>query len=81
MSVPCNADDTERVEAAHVALRVFAGQYGPDLCDPDRFLTIAGDLIANLLHAADAADVDTDTLLGRAVLHYAAESTTPYDLP
>jgi hypothetical protein len=78
--------NTERVEAAHVALRAFAGHCGPDeygtnLGDPDEFLTIAGDLIANLLHAADAVDVDADTLLGRAILHYSAESTTPYDLP
>jgi hypothetical protein len=81
-----NNDNTERIEAAHVALRAFAGQYGPDeygtdLTEPDNFLTIAGDLIANLLHAADVAGVDTDTLLGRAILHYSAESTTPYDLP
>jgi hypothetical protein len=72
--------NAERVESAHATLMAFGRQAGPgeydlsDLTNPEEFLAVAGDLIANLMHAADAAGVDMDQLLSRAILHYSAES-------
>lgn len=79
--------NAERVEAGRAALISFSEQPGQggyvvtDLSDAEQFLTVAGDLIANLMHCADAAGVDTYLLTDCARLHYAAETTTPYDLP
>lgn len=53
---------------------------GVDLADPDQFLTIVGDLVANLMHAADVAGADWQRILTRADMHYSAETTEPYDL-
>lgn len=70
----------ERVKQAHTALRAFAAMFNPteydvsDLTDGGEFLCVAGDLVADLMHAADAAGIEPDELISRAELHYSAEA-------
>jgi hypothetical protein len=91
-----NAQRVESAHTALMAFGQYLGPEGPkenrttvyqydgtdlDLTDPDQYLTIAGDLVANLMHAADVAGVDWQRILTRADMHYSAETTEPYDLP
>jgi len=73
--------NSQRVKHAHTALRAFAAMFNPveydvsDLTNGGEFLSVAGDLVADLMHAAVAAGIDPNRLIERAELHFTEEST------
>lgn len=67
----------ECVEIAHSALDTFGdktNQTGYNYGDAEQFVEIAGDLITNLMHAADLAGVDPEWLLHVAQRRYREEA-------
>jgi len=69
-------DNMRRAEWAHAALDAFGqltGQRDYDYRADETFREIAGDLLADLLHAADMAGVDPDELIEIGRWHYDEE--------
>lgn len=69
-------DNEDRRDWARAALDAFgeqSGQIGMDYADAEHLDEIAGDLIADLFHLANAAGLDIDALIERARDHHAHE--------
>lgn len=75
-------DNEDRRGWARAALDAFGaqtGQTGYAYDDPDCLSEIAGDLICNLLHLADAAGLDGTALIERGLDHWANERENDED--
>jgi hypothetical protein len=75
-------DNEDRRTWARAALDAFGeqtGQTGYDYSDAEMLEEIAGDLICNLFHLADAAGLDPNKLIERGRFHYDDEVEDPED--